>query len=192
MRVLIALIAAALLAAPCSLAAGSPLALTGRLAKTGDLNGFAAPPKLGLSVYKTAAEWAKGFPDPAAETKRLQKLGFVGAAFEHLTATHLLNRDAVSVVIQFRTPAGARANLANAIVSYGNGRLRVTHFTVPGVPGATGLYAHRSDGAGYDAVFTDGVYFYDVGAYSPSSKASPTSAQVAAAAAALYHRVHGH
>ena len=192
MRVLVALLAVALLAAPGSLAAGGTPALTDRLAKTGELNGFAAPPKLGLAVYRTAADWAKGFPDPAAETKRLQKLGFVGAAFEHLTATHLLNRDAVSVVLQFRTREAARANLAYAIATYGSGGVKVTHFAVPGVPGATGLYAHRPDGAGYDAVFADGPYFYDVGAYSPDPKAPPTSAQVAAAASALYHRVHGH
>ena len=192
MRVLIGLLAVALLAAPGSLAAGGPFALDERLAKTGDLKGFAAPPKIGISLYGTAADWAKGFPDPAAETQRLQKLGFAGAAFEHLTATHLLNRDAVSIALQFRTPAGARANLAHAIATYGNGGLKVTHFVVPGVPGATGLYAHRTDGAGYDAVFTDGPYFYDVGAYSPDANAPPTSAQVAAAAAAVYHRVHGH
>ena len=83
-------------------------------------------------------------------------------------------------------------NFANAIATYGSGGLKVTRFAVPGVPGATGLYAHRTDGAGYDAVFTDGPYFYDVGAYSPDAKSPPTSAQVAAAAAAVYHRVHGH
>jgi len=186
-------LAVVLVPAALAAAASTPLGLTDRLAKTGELQGFSAPAASGVEVYRTAAQWAAFGSDPKTEATRLQKLGFVAAGFEHLAATKLSHRDAVSVVEQFRTAAAARAELANAVATYANGgKLVVSHFAVPGIPGATGLYAHRPDGAGYDVVFADGAFFYDVGAYSPDPKEPPTSAQIAAAAAKVYRRVHGH
>lgn len=165
------------------------LPLEERVIRTGDFTGFTAPAR--PQLFDTAAAWSTGFPHPAAEMKRLQKLGFVGAAFEHLTPK-LAQRDAVSVVIQFRTSAAARTNMTYSIATDATGGTKVTRFAVRGIPGASGLYAHRSDGAGYDVVFVDGPFFYDVGGYTPDPRQPPTAAQVAAAATKLYRRVHGH
>jgi hypothetical protein len=187
-----ALVVGALPAAASALPTSAPLTLKQRMLQTGDLAGFDAPASRTVAVTGKASSWTAGEPDAKAETARLLQLGFVGAVIEHLGSPHLANRDAISVVVQFASSASANADVAHTRATYGGGSAPVTHFAVPGVPGATGFYTHRSDGAGYDIVFADGPYSYDVGAYTPDPKAPPTRAQLAAAAAKLYERIHGH
>lgn len=189
MRLLACVLAAASLTATALAGTrAKPLPLSGRLLRAGELQGFTPPAR--AELFSAASAWASGFADPTKETTRLQKLGFVAAGYEELTST-LRERDAVSVVIQFRTESAARANMSYSIATDRTGGIAVTSFAVPGIPGARGLDAHRSGGAGYDVVFVDGPFFYDVGAYTPSPKQPPTAAQVVAAAKKLYARVHG-
>jgi hypothetical protein len=192
MRRLLLPLALAAVLVPTALAgrAAKAVPLAARVLANGDLPGFAPPSK--PQVYVRVEDWAAGFPKPAVEAARLRKLGFAGAAFEHLTPEKLQERDAVSSVIRFRTQAAARANMDYAIASASRAGVKVTRFAVPAIPGAAGLSSHRSDGAGYDVVFVDGPLFYDIGAYTPHAKQPPTAAQVLAAATKLYHRVHGH
>jgi hypothetical protein len=68
---------------------------------------------------------------------------------------------------------------------------RFSTFRIPGVPGAHGIAAKQKDGEGYDVHFSDGAFYYDVGAFTIDPKGPPTAADVAAAATRLYRRVHG-
>jgi hypothetical protein len=179
--------------AAASLAAMPPPELRKRMLKAGELRGFVPESPSQALVATNAAEWASGGGvDPAAETKRLRELGFVSAAVGHLYATRLTGRDAISVVLRFRTAAGAQADVAHTIRTYGKGSgVPVTQSAVPGIPGARVFVAKRPDGVGYDVVFSDGPYSYDVGAFTPEPKGRPTRADVVAAAKRLYQRVHG-
>jgi hypothetical protein len=177
--------------APAS-AAPAPLTLRERMLKAGEFPGFVPAPPEQTLVVTSAVDWAKGaVGDAAAEVKRLRAIGFVSAAMEHLRATHLAGRDAISVVQRFRTAAGAQADVTHTLRTYAkDAGIPVTQFAVPGIPGARGFVAKRTDGVGYDVVFADGSYSYDVGAFTPDPKGRPTRAEVAAAATRLYHRVH--
>lgn len=170
-----------------------PLALKERMLKAGEFPGFVPPPVDEVQAVTSPQAWSAGGAGDAAEVKRLRGLGFVAAAIEHLTATRLVGRDAISVVLQFRTVAGARADVAHTLRTYAkNAGMPITQFAVPGIPGSRQFVAKRPDGLGYDVVFSDGAYSYDVGAFTPDPKGRPTRAEVAAAARRLYQRVHGH
>jgi hypothetical protein len=66
-----------------------------------------------------------------------------------------------------------------------------TYFPVQGIPGARGFEHIGSSGNGRNVAFSDGVYYYLVGAgWSGSTNAVSRSA-VIAAALVLYHRVDG-
>lgn len=187
------LFAAAFVVASCAAVAhgATPLPLAERLVKAGELAGFKP---LTPTIVKSAREYAAGLGagTTTAEQRRLERIGFVAAATEHLAATRLSGRDAISDVVQFRTSAGARAEVAHTVQIFGkDAAVRVQSFRVSGIPGAHGLAVDLPNGKGYDVVFADGPFTYNVGAFTPDKKEPPTAAQVAAAALRLYRRVHG-
>jgi hypothetical protein len=98
----------------------------------------------------------------------------------------------LSMVEQFRSQAGARAELAEVVKQFKTSippPARATPFPVPGIPSARGLAATGDTGA--NVAFTKGSYYYLVGAAGPppGAQSAPTRATVIAAAQHLYHRV---
>ena len=62
--------------------------------------------------------------------------------------------------------------------------LHLDSFSVSAIPGAHGIAAKRSDGEGYDIVFADGAFSYDVGAFTTDPNGHPTRMDVVRAATA--------
>ena len=88
---------------------------------------------------------------------------------------------------QFKTPGGARSELAN--------ELKVLKATVPGyepfaVPGIPGAFGYAAEGPGLNVAFASGHYYYLVGEFVSAVSAS-SEATITAAAKRLYRGVHG-
>jgi hypothetical protein len=141
------------------------------------------------SVYKTVSGWLANRETPsnkvASETKRLTRLGFHSAASEDLTGASGVG---VSVAEQFKTPSGARSELANALKVFKAEAAGYKPFPVAGIPGALGLAATGAHGV--NVAFTSADYYHLVGAFVPTVNAS-SEATIVAAAKRLYRRVHG-
>jgi hypothetical protein len=161
----------------------APPRLSARLLRQGDLRGFSP---LVPTFTSDPAKWAHSCAGGATSVAHA---GFLTAAAEHLKSP-LPGRDAVSLVARFRTAAGATNDVRTFVVRHSNcSRDPLSRFTVSEIPGAYGLDVRQKDGEGYDVVFADGQYSYDVGAFTAHG-APPTRNDVAAAAIRLYHRVH--
>jgi hypothetical protein len=160
--------------------------IASRLLTSNELKGFTGSRPL---VAKTASRWLAALQIPssqmASETKRLTRLGFVAGAREDLTGA---GRQGLSAVEQFKTPAGARSELANELEVFKANAAGPKTFPVSGIPGAVGLAA--TGGSGVNVAFTSGAYYYLVGAFVPAVNAT-SEATMTAAAKHLYRRVHG-
>jgi hypothetical protein len=121
-----------------------------------------------------------------AEIARLRKLGFVAGVYESLITNQ--NRSGISGVQQFPSAKSAMAELAYE--STANGPW--TGFPVQGIPDARGFESISNSSSGRNVAVADGDYYYIVGAgWSGGSTNAVSRGAVAAAALALYHRVHG-
>jgi hypothetical protein len=167
-------------------ASTSTSSITSRVLTSNELNGFTGSQP---SVDHTVSAWLAHTKDPsvpvASETKRLTRLGFIAGATENLTGPH--GRDGLSLVEQFKTPGGARSELAN--------KLKVFKATVPGyepfaVPGIPGAFGYAATGPGLNVAFASGDYFYLVGEF-VSAVSSSSEATITVAAKRLYRDVHG-
>src|SRR3954465_11235186 len=164
----------------------STSAIAGHLLASNELSGFTGSQP---SVDKTVSGWLAARETPsnqvASETKRLTRLGFVAGASEDLTGPSGVG---VSLAEQFKTPRGARSELANELKVFKAQAAGYKAFPVTGIPGALGLAA--TGARGVNVAFTSGDYYYLVGAFvsgvSPSSEAT-----IKTAAKRLYGRVHG-
>jgi hypothetical protein len=177
--------------AAASSATVAPPELRKRILKAGELAGFVPESPQQALVGTSAAGWARiAGGDVAAETKRLRGLGLVAAAIQRLYSPGLADRGAISVVLRFRTAAGARADVAHMIETYGKGSgIPIAKAAVAGIPGARLFVAKRPDGVTYDVFFSNGAYSYEVGAFTPDRNGRPTRAEVVAAARRLHQRV---
>jgi hypothetical protein len=164
----------------------STSSITSRVLTSNELNGFTGSQP---SVHHTASAWLAHTQNPsvpvASETKRLTSLGFIAGATENLAGPN--GRPGLSLVEQFKTPAGARSELAN--------ELKVFKATVPGykpfaVPGIPGAFGYSAQGPGLNVAFASGDYYYLVGEFVSAVSAS-SEATITAAAKRLYRRVHG-
>lgn len=169
-------------------AANALRGLPARLLRAGELKGYnpLGPPVRGASAdgWVVAAEYPPR--ERAATAATLRRLGFVAAMRERLQATNGQGSEAISVVHQFRTPAGAQADLANeAKLAAGE-----KAFSVAGVPGARGFGGSSNESSGQNVAFAKGSYFYLVGMGAPSGVALPSRATLTTAAEHLYDRVH--
>jgi hypothetical protein len=138
------------------------------------------------SVSPTIAQFLQQIqtsPDQLrSETARLKRIGFVTAASQNLNSAQ---GPGVSVVEQFRSPVGARSELAHNLATFTAGAGQVK-FSVPGIPHSAGFGGSGANN-GVNVAFADGDYYYLVGE-EPSSRAN--RAAVIASAQKLYHRVH--
>ncbi|MEA2243089.1 MAG: hypothetical protein QOD24_2645, partial [Solirubrobacteraceae bacterium] len=87
--------------------------IASRVLSTNELNGFKGSQP---SVDNTVSGWLADRQTPsgeiASETKRLTRLGFVAGASESLTGP---SGEGVSMAEQFKTPSGARSELASEV-----------------------------------------------------------------------------
>jgi len=203
MKTTTALAAAAVLAAiSASAAPAAGPTLRQRLLKAGELVGFDPDPATTYSAYAWAAKEGSG--DVTSEQNQLQREGFVAGASEQLSTQHLSSETALSFVIQFRSAAGAEADLARELAKQKRGTpagARIHGVRVAGIPNAHGVAANGelgiagcgcgtvTSGNSYEVFFDDGPFFYGVVGYSPTRGGPPTSAQVTQAALRLFHRV---
>jgi hypothetical protein len=159
----------------------------GRTLVTGELSGFT--PAALLASYGGAYRELPEDKRPQ-ELARLKSLGFIGALRERLVAARGSRARGLSIVEQFRSPRGARAELANQVQRV-KASGRVTAFAVPAIPGARG-FGGPGPPNGRNVVFTKGSYYYLVGVGWPTGdRSAPTRATVIAAARRLYRRVRG-
>jgi hypothetical protein len=143
------------------------------------------------SVNRTISGWRVYSQTPsnevASETRRLTRQGFVAAASENLTGPNGIS--GLSLAEQFKTPGGARSELANEAKVF---KATVTNgykpFAVTGIPGAVGLGETASPAV--NVAFTSGNYYYLEGAFVSTVTAS-SEAKVIVAARRLLQRVHG-
>jgi hypothetical protein len=164
----------------------SASSIASRVLTSNELNGFTGSQP---SVHNTVSGWLADRQTPsnqvASETTRLTRLGFVAGATENLTGP---SGDGVSIVEQFKTPSGARSELANEVKVFKAEAAGYKAFPVTGIPGALGLAA--TGAGGVNIAFTSGDYYYLVGAFVSTVSAS-SEATMITAAKRLYRRVHG-
>jgi hypothetical protein len=153
--------------------------------RAGDLAGFV--PRGYRPPSTSAQSWVAEFPPEqrASEAARLKAAGFVAGIGEQLApAQGGANREAISVVEQFRSAHGANGEVAAELKqALAHGQVA---FAVTGIPGARGF------GSGTDAnvAFSVGPYYYLVG-FSSGGAGTPTRSQLITAAESLYRRVRG-
>jgi hypothetical protein len=164
----------------------STSSITSRVLTSNELNGFTGSQP---SVDHTVSAWLARTQNPyipvASETKRLIRLGFIAGATENLTGPN--RRDGLSLVEQFKTPGGARSELADELAVFKATVPGYEPFAVPGIPGAFG---YAAQGPGLNVAFASGDYYYLVGEFVSAVSAS-SEATIAAAAKRLYRGVHG-
>ena len=91
------------------------------------------------------------------------------------------------MVEQFKTPGGARSELADQLKLFETTTPGYQPFPVPGIPGAHG---YAASGPGLNVAFASGDYYYLVGEFAPAVSTS-SEATIIAAAKRLYRGVHG-
>jgi hypothetical protein len=154
--------------------------------------GFAVPRH--APVISGLSAWA-AIQQPASQTRaatRLRTLGFVRAIDEQFDRGSPSSAQAVSIAEEFRTTAGARAELAYQSARLGRTRdLAVSAFPV-GIPNGRGVRTAGGDTVGLHVLFVVGRYYYTVAEfYRATARRTPTAARLAAAAGSLYLAVMG-
>jgi hypothetical protein len=168
--------------------------LQDRVLHAGELAGFTP---VRLEVKDDPAEWAKLAPGSLVDVeRRLRGEGFVAAVREELGAGSD-DRGALSIVVQLRSAAAARTELARQLRDYASQASRLpghtyVPFAVTGIPRARGFASRDpSGGSGINVIFADGTFVYHVGAgWGRGAGHPPTRRAVILAAEHLYKRVH--
>lgn len=163
-------------------AATFPLAQ--RVLKAGQFAGM--KPSKPPTVINSASGWAQGNTTMAAQ---LRHWGFVAGVAENMLTPGNQSRFGLSIVMKFASAASAKAELASDSTSNGPWR----YFKVPGIPGARGFEALAPAGtggtSGRNVGFTDGPYFYLVGAGWSGDKNAVSRSAVIAGGLLIYQRV---
>lgn len=174
-----------------------PLPLIVRVLRAGELPGFA--PKERPTAVASAAAWNKVAPSGGIDiASRLRRAGFVAAVREDLVWTSGSDRGALSAVVRLGSARAARAEIARQARDFADqpnrGSVKTyTPFVVPGIPGAHGWTGTSGDGghSGHNIIFADGPFTYHLGVgWGSQVKDPPTRAQLIAATATLFKRVH--
>jgi hypothetical protein len=156
----------------------APTGLAGRVLANNELPGFIGGQP---TVDGSASPWLTDNQTPAgqmaSEARRLNRLGFVAGAREDLRGS---GEAGLSIVERFRSPAGARAELANELRTFKTANVGYTPFPVPGIPGALGL-GGKAPPPGINVAFTSGDCYYLVGEEVPVMTAGAERSLVTAA-----------
>jgi hypothetical protein len=162
-----------------------PLPLTQRVLPSSALRGFITTQR--PTAVRSAQTWAarvERSATPAREAARLERLGFAAGVREELHGRFPLAAEAVSVVERYRTPVGARGELAEqrAMAETGWADEHVTLLRGIAIPGAVGWIARSSHTAAVNIMFTAGRDFYIVGlAAAPGIRDAPTAREIISA-----------
>jgi hypothetical protein len=181
----VVLACAAFAATAASAGTDEALALKARVLRAGDLVDFT--PSKRPSLTTSPDVWASNY----LSTISLRKNGFVSAVRQEL-ASKRLKSTAVSTAVLFRTPLGARRELASELAQARRKGSNYAKFRVRGIPHAYGYRLASPGSKGYNVMFRDGPFVYLVGAgYHPAAKQHLARADVIRAAKRLYARVQG-
>jgi hypothetical protein len=163
------------------------LPLQQRVLAPSELPGFAinGPPEI---VPSPAAWYRVKFSHRFQDSAALRARGFVVGAREQLTGS---NAQALSAVIEFKSPRGARKMVGQTIADLRSGSYALKRFAVPGIPGAQAAASSTVNDKGLSIAFADGRFWYLVSVrYPPKAAKPPQRTSLIAAARALYRRVH--
>ena len=118
----------------------SSASLARYVVQTGEETGYS--PSGAPTFTRSAASWATGDPDAAADAKRLRREGFRGTLTQHTTGSN--GTGGISFVIALAAPAAAaaeeRAQLKEDLAENG----AVTRFTIKQLPDLGGLCGQRN------------------------------------------------
>lgn len=160
-----------------------------RVLHGGELAGMSAasPPRLVRDVKMWVAGNNLSPSADAAEVARLRRLGFVAGIGENLVTAGNPNRYGLSLLEQFTSARSARGELANQTGPTAPGGPQ-PHFAVHGIPGAVG-FGGGTDSGGRNVAFSDGRYYYLVGAgWQAGASNAVSQASLIAVAKRLYAR----
>jgi hypothetical protein len=129
------------------------------------------------------------------ERNRLDHAGFVAGTREDLFREERSSAQLTSIVEEFHSATGARAELL-----YRQSRARAprqiagetytTPFRVSGIPNAAGYDMTIPGSVSHTVAFSNGRFYYQVSATAPPTEgAAPDRAQVILAATSLYDRI---
>lgn len=191
---------------------GPPLSLSERVLTSDAIPGMVAMAT--PTVVRSASTWAVAVeqsPSPPRETARLRSLGYVAGAVQQLhgatvteppdglAAQHLggvgqelgggypVAAEGVSLVEQFRSPAGAQAELAYQSTRLARTTGARTATFASGIPDAHGTSLTAPGTAAQNLMFAEGRYYYLVGTGGPTGgHGLPTRAELTSAVGFLY------
>ena len=174
-------------------AASAPAALAGvrgRVLVGGEMPGYSPQGRRLLGINARSWVFVDATPPPQRikEAAFLNHIGFVAGVRESLRADGG-PASGLSTVEEFRSAAGARAELSSVVKQFLRSSHRSKAFAVPRIPGARGLGESDAGMANFNVAFVSGRYVYLVGAGGPTRGAhGPTRATVVTGAQHLYHR----
>ena len=150
------------------------------------------------TIVRAAGVWTADEGVPGAQGQlqadRLDRIGFVAAVRQSMYADERSSAQLTSIVEEFRSPAGARAELTyrrlQARAAAQLGGETYTPFHVSEIPDAVGYDTVIPGTIGYTAAFTVGPFYDQLEAIAPpSDPAAPSRTQIIGAVASLYQRV---
>ena len=145
-------------------------------------------------ISSSSSAWAAAErpTSPRREAARLRALGLVRAIDEQLHARFPVSAGAMSIAEQYRSPLGARAELAHQYRQLEHSRgAQVSTFPV-GIPDAHGVRVVGARMSAVNVLFSTGPYYYVVAADYPSSaRYAPTATRILAATRTLYLAITG-
>jgi hypothetical protein len=176
--------------------AAAQMPLTERVLTPGGVHGLVQTQQ--PAEIQGATQWAAiAEQSPSVtEAARLQKLGFVAGVQERLHGLLPVQAEAISRAEQFRTSAGARAELAAQYHQAQNDArmtgAKVKLSPVAGIPGALAWTATGSHMTGVNVSFAVGSYYYLVGSGFPTgTNGAPGQVQMSQAAQSIYLTISG-
>jgi hypothetical protein len=191
----LAVVIVAGLAATSSVAATS-LPLNARLIQAADFAGYVPEPS--HTAYRSARNWDSldtglTAAQVSADAARLHREGFKEVLVEYLDRAPA-KQNGVSWVMQLGSPAAARAELAASLAEdKAQNPGTFSSYSIRGIAAARGYRVSGNGFIGENVLFADGPFLYLVGeGWTAGQRNAPTRADLVAAVAKLYERVHSH
>jgi hypothetical protein len=163
----------------------------GRVLLGGEMRSYSPQGRRLLGINARSWVFVDEMPPPqrSMEAAFLNHIGFVAGMRESLRAD-VGCANGLSTVEEFRSAAGARAELSSVVKQFLQSSSRSKAFAAPRIPGARALGESDVAMPNVNVAFVSGRYVYLVGAVGPAGGADgPTRATVIAGAQHLYHRM---
>lgn len=181
---------------PRAATSAARLTLPDRLLLSGRLPGFhslATPTVTRSAPAWDAVAWMPGSLSPN-EAAWLERHGFVAGVRERLVGNFGSTAEVYSAVEEFHSSTAARAEVAHRYLQSRHARpmsgVRLSRFSVPGVPAAIGYDMTAADASRQTILFAAGRFDYFVSSGTPASvRGAPSRARLLAAATAWSRRM---